>query len=200
VNNGPYAHDFDQPAEFTWGNEKPIPMNPWYNVMFYPGAARSRFCRTGANFDSFAPSTLFLTHFFPDGDVKARENALASLVLGGNGIWGHLSVLTEEETSFWKKQLSFYKQARDAAAAVPARVTGVVGSSPEIHEKIDRESGKGVLVFFTCISGTFEHIAGPFTAKPNIINADTVEDLGDGFLRITVNLERNSARTVFFLG
>jgi hypothetical protein len=75
-----------------------------------------------------------------------------------------------------------------------------VGSSPEIYEKIDTESGKGIVVFFTCVSGTFEHIAGPFTAKPEIINADTVEDLGEGFLRITVKLEHDNARTVFFLG
>jgi alpha-galactosidase len=200
VNNGPYAWDFDQPADFTWGNEKPIPMNPWYNVMFYPGAARPRFCRTGASFDRFAPSTLFLTHFFPDGDLKARENSLASLVLGGNGIWGDLSALTGEETAYWKKQLLLYKQVRDAVTAVPARVTGVVGSSPEIHEKVDGESGKGVLVFFTCIPGTFEHIAGPFTGAPEVVNADTVEELGEGLLRIRVTLERDGARTVFFLG
>jgi alpha-galactosidase len=200
VNNGPYAKDFDQPADFTWGNEKSIPMNPYYNVMFFPGAARPRFCRTGASFDRFVPSNLFLTHFFPDGDLNARENSLASMVLGGNGIWGHLSVLTEEETAFWKKQLSFYKQVRDAFTSSAASVTGVVGSSPEIHEKIDKASGKGVLVFFTCISGTFSYIVGPFTSKPEIVNADTVETLGEGFVRITVNLERNGARTVFFLG
>jgi alpha-galactosidase len=200
VNNGPYAKDFDQPADFTYGLEKPVPMNPWYNVFFYPGAARPRFCRTGASFDSFAPSNLFLSHFFPDGDLKARENSLASMVLGGNGIWGHLSALTEEESAFWKEQLGYYKQVRDAASSLPARVTGVVGSSPEIHEKIDRESGRGVLVFFTCISGDFSRTVGPFASPPKIINADNCEALGDGFLRISVSLERDSARTVFLLG
>jgi hypothetical protein len=44
------------------------------------------------------------------------------------------------------------------------------------------------------------NLAGPFRAKPEIINADTCEDLGEGFLRITVNLKRDSAKTVFFLG
>jgi alpha-galactosidase len=199
VNNGPYAGDFDQPAEFTWGNEKPVPLNPWYNVFFYPGAARPRFCRTGASFDRFVPANLFLTHFYPDGDLKARQNSLASMVLGGNGIWGHLSVLTEDEAAFWKKQLSCYKQVRDAVTSVPARVTGVVGSSPEIYEKIDHDAGTGVLVFFTCISGAFSYIVGPVKSKPEIINADTIEDLGEGFLRITVNLEYHDARTVFFL-
>jgi alpha-galactosidase len=200
VNNGPYAKDLDQPAEFTYGLETSVPMNPWYNVFFYPGAARPRFCRTGASFDGFAPSNLFLTHFYPDGDLKARENSLASMVLGGNGIWGNLSALTDEERTFWKKQLSFYRQVRDFSTAVPARVTGVVGSSPEIHEKIDTASGKGVLVFFTGIPGTFEYIAGPFTSTPEVVNADKVEELDEGFLRIRVTLERDGARTVFFLG
>jgi alpha-galactosidase len=202
VNNGPYAVSFDQPVEYRFALDKPIRMEPGTNVFFYPGAARPRFCRTGVSYDSFVPSTLFLTHYLPDGNTAARENSLASLVLGGNGIWGSLKDLTGEETAFWRDNLVLYKQVRDAAASVAAKLTGSVGSSPEIYEKVDNPSGTGLIAFFTGSPGTYSYIAGPFPRGklPKVHRADASETLEGGYLRITVNLARDSARTVFLIG
>jgi alpha-galactosidase len=199
VNNGPYAQDFDMPKEYRFALEKPVKMEPLTNIFFYPGAARPRFCRTGVSYDGFAPSSLFLTHYLPDGNLNARENSLASLVLGGNGIWGDLSALTGEETAFWRNNLALYKQVREAATWVAARVSGTVGSSPEIYEKADLDSGSGLIVFFSCSPGTYAYVAGPFKGgtMPKVLNADTCETLEGGYLRITVNLNRDGARTVF---
>jgi alpha-galactosidase len=199
VNNGPYAKDFDQPVEYRFALEKPVKMEPYTNVFFYPGVARPRFCRTGISYDGFMPSGLFLTHYLPDGDLKARENSLASLVLGGNGIWGDLSGLSDEETAFWRDKLGLYKQVRDAAASTAALVTGSVGSSPEIYEKIEWDSGRGLIAFFTSGPGTYTYIAGPFTENktPRVLCADNCEILEGGYLRITVTLNRDGARTVF---
>jgi alpha-galactosidase len=201
VNNGPYIKDFDLPEEYRYALDKPIRLNLWTQMFFYPGSARPRFCRTGVSYDSFMPSSLFLTHYLPDGDLKARENSLASLVLGGNGIWGSLSELTVEETTFWRENLSLYKQVRDAATAVAARVTGTVGSSPEIYEKVDSESGLGLVAFFTHWPDTYSYVAGPFRNGriPKVLNADGYETLEGGYLRITVKLDRDGARTVFLL-
>ncbi|MDR0731451.1 MAG: alpha-galactosidase [Treponema sp.] len=199
VNNGPYAKDFDLPEEYRFALEQPIRLEPYTNIFFYPGAARPRFCRTGLRYDRFMPSSLFLTHYLPDGDPGARENSLASLVLGGNGIWGSLSELTAEETAFWRDHLSLYKQVRDAATAAAAHVTGTVGSSPEIYEKVDPDSGSGLIVFFTSSPGTYSYVAGPFLNDriPKVLCADGYEILDGGYLRITVKLARDGARTVF---
>jgi alpha-galactosidase len=201
VNNGPYAKDFDMPEEYRFALDKPVKLEPYTNIFFYPGAARPRFCRSGVNYDGFIPSVLFLTHYLPDGDVKARENSLASMVLGGNGIWGSLSELTPEETAFWRDNLSLYKQVRDAATLSAAKVTGSVGSSPEIYEKVDAGSGSGLVVFFTCSPGTYHYVAGPFREGkvPKVLRADGYEVLEGGYVRITVNLTRDDARTVFLL-
>jgi alpha-galactosidase len=201
VNNGPYAVDFDMPEDYRFALEKPVKMAPGTNIFFYPGAARPRFCRTGVSYDRFMPSSLFLTHYLPDGDVKARENSLASLVLGGNGIWGSLIDLTAEETAFWRDNLTLYKQVRDAATAAAARVAGSAGSSPEIYEKVDSDSGMGLIAFFTCNPGTFSYITGPFRKgkTPKVLGADRYESLEDGYVSITVMLNRDGARTVFLL-
>jgi alpha-galactosidase len=202
VNNGPYASDFDLPGEFRYALDRPVKMWEYTNLFFYPGAARPRFCRTGVSYDSFVPSSLFLTHYLPDGNTAACENSLASLVLGGNGIWGSLKDLTDEETIFWRDKLALYKQVRDAAASVSAKVTGTVGSSPEIYEKIDTSSGTGLVSFFTCSPGSYSYIIGPFPEGklPKIFHADALETLEEGYVRITVNLTRNTARTVFLIG
>jgi hypothetical protein len=139
-----------------------------------------------------------LTHYVPDGNLAARENSLASLVLGGNGIWGNLSELTGEETSFWRDKLSLYKQVRDAATSSAARVSGTVGNNPEIYEKVNLDSGTGLAVFFTCAPGSYHYVAEPFANKlPTALGADECEALEGGYIRITVNLARDGARTVF---
>jgi alpha-galactosidase len=201
VNNGPYARDFDIPEDYRFALEKPVKLEPFTNIFFYPGAARPRFCRNGVRYDSFVPSTLFLTHYLPDGKVKARENSLASLVLGGNGIWGPLAELGVEELAFWKENLALYKQVREAAASVPARVVGTIGSSPEIYEKVDPATGRGFIAFFASMPGTYTYITAPRGkgAKAAPVHADAWEALEDGSLRITVNLEGDGARTVFFV-
>jgi alpha-galactosidase len=201
VNNGPYAKDFDLPEDYRFALDRPVKLEPFTNIFFYPGAARPRFCRTGVMYDKFIPSSLFLTHYLPDGDLKARENSMASLALGGNGIWGSLADLSGEETAFWKENIALYKQVRDAATAVAARVTGIIGGSPEIYEKIDAASGSGLIVFFTSSPGVYSYTAGPFREgrTPKVFCADGCEILGDGYVRITVNLNRNGARTVFLV-
>jgi alpha-galactosidase len=198
VNNGPYAKDFDIPRDYRFGQEKPVTIDGWTNIFFYPGAARPRFCRTGVRYDTFIPSTLFLTHYLPDGDSRARENSFAGFVLGGSGIWGPLAGLTDEEILFWRNNLALYKQVREAAASAAAKVTGCAGSSPEIYEKVDA-SGRGLVSFFTGEPGTYSCIAGPFSQTPQVLNASSYEFLEEGFLKLTVNLERDGARTVFLI-
>ena len=194
VNNGPYFENFDIP--------KTVKMEPdTINVFFYPGAARPRVCRTGARFDAIIPSILFLTHYLPDGPPLSQANSLAALMLGGNGIWGDLLALSETEITALAEPLRDYKRVADAVTKAYPRVTGFTGSSPEIHEKLNAETGTGIVVFFTFAQGEFIYVtqALPAAATPQIKGADAWERLPDNRVKITVTLARDGARTVFFL-
>jgi alpha-galactosidase len=191
INNGPYFNSFDIPNT--------VKMEPdTINVFFYPGAARPQVCRASAEFDGVIPSILFLTHYLPEGDDTARENSAAALALGGNGIWGDLLALKEEEIDFWKRFTDEYKKVRDDVTVAYPRVMGMVGSSPEIHEKLNMQNGKGLVAVFTHSAGEFVHITQPLPSKPSVVvGADEYEMLPDNRLKLTLRMERDGARTVF---
>lgn len=200
VNNGPYAKDFDLPEQFCYRQKEPVRLEPYTNLFFYPGSARPRTCRTGIQYDFLVPSQLFLTHYLPDGDQKARENSLASLVLGGNGIWGDLEELSEEQRAFWRENLALYKKVREDAVKVPAILRGATGSSPEIYEKVNPETGRGLVAIFTCQQAEYCWDTVPLQAPPREVSgADRWEMLPNGAVRIWVRLPQDGARTVFLL-
>ena len=199
VNNGPYTHDFDIPEEYCYMQQKPVHLEPLTNLFFYPGAARPRICRTGVQYDFLVPSQLFLTHYLPDGNENDRENSLASLILGGNGIWGDLESLTLEEKDFWRKWLSQYKEIREDAVAIPARISGCVGSSPEVYEKINPQTGRGLIALFTSQHAEYCYDTVPLKQKPTrIVGANRYEYLPNGAIRIYVSLQQNGAKVIFF--
>ncbi|MBI4927695.1 MAG: alpha-galactosidase, partial [Anaerolineae bacterium] len=191
INNGPYAKDFD--------TAESLGINPWMNMFFYPGAARPRVCRRASQFDAVVPSHLYLVHYLPDGTRSALENSLASLVLGGNGIWGDLPALSETDVAFWAENLADYKRVISAVNLAYPRTRGFIGSSPEVHEKIVPDQAAGLITFFTVTEGRFTYITQPLelTRLGEVKGADEWEMTHDGRLKITVNLDRDGARTVF---
>jgi alpha-galactosidase len=192
VNNGPYFHDFDIPRS--------VKMEPdTINAFFYPGAARPRVCRTGARYDAVIPSILFLTHYLPDGPALAQRNSLASLMLGGNGIWGDLVGLSEDDIALIAGQLASYKRVAEGVTRAVPRVRGFAGSSPEVHEKIDAATGSGLVALFTVTPGTFAHTTQPLPPGVSVEGADSWERLDDGRVRLSVDLGRNDARVVFLV-
>ncbi len=195
VNNGPYFSDFDIPRS--------VKIEPdTINVLFHPGPARPRICRTGARFDAVVPSALFLTHYLPDPPRLSQENSLAALVLGGNGLWGDLPGLDRDAVAFWAEHLAVYKRVAGAATRAYPRVRGFAGASPEIHEKIEPGAAAGLVAFFTVAPGFYEHLTQPLNLKKlaEIRGADAWEARPDGRLLLRVELGRNGARTVFVIG
>jgi len=192
MNNGPYFSSFDIP--------KYLQIKPdTINVFFHPGAARSKVCRQGLRYDSFVPSILFLTHFLPDGPRNSQTISLASLMLGGNGIWGDLLSLTDSDIKYFGDTLLKYKRiAKNITESYP-RSKGFIGASPEIYEKIDYENAKGIICFFSTSEGNFIHI----TDKLNISNfshvegAEEYEITSEGRLKIKVNLTKDEGRFIF---
>ncbi len=190
MNNGPYYHDFDIPRAKDTYREN-------WNVFFYPGSARNQVCRQSLAYDAVIPSILFLTHFFPDGPSAARRNALASLCLGGNGIWGDLQSLSGEEVEELSSCIRRYKRvAKDVTESYP-RGSGFIGASPEIHEKIDPKTGRGLIAFFTRESMEVAYCTQPLERMASVHGADRWERIDDNRLKITMKMSRNDARLVF---
>ncbi len=195
VNNGPYFGDFDIPSR--------IKIEPnTINVFFHPGAARPRICRQGVKYDGFIPSILFLTHYLPDAPALSQRNSLASMLLGGNGIWGDLLSLTAEDIELWSTGINDYKRVADAVNRAYPRCTGQIGTSPEVYEKIDPESASGMVVLFTANKGEVVYVTQPIDTMKlrELKGADRWELLPEGRVKLTVEMAANEAQVVFFIG
>jgi alpha-galactosidase len=190
MNNGPYYHEFDIPhARETYR------LNG--NVFFYPGPARCQVARQALAYDTIIPSNLFPVHFLMDGPSPMRLNSLASMFLGGNYIWSDLFVLTKEEIAEIAALIGRYKKvARDVTEAYPL-VRGFNGASPEIHEKLNPETGRGIVVFFTREPVDLVYCTQPLAGIAGVSGAEEWQSLADGRLKLRVSLGQNEARIVF---
>ena len=149
INNGPYLFNYDLPINKEAQN---------WNLFFYPGPARTWICRTPLTYDRWIPSVLLLTHYFPDDPKSSQMVNVASLVLGQNGIWGDLPKVSTEGAQLISTVLGKYKQVReDMAGSFPVR-SGAVAGTPEIHEKILDENGRGGVVIFATKQARFTYI------------------------------------------
>ena len=190
VNNGPYFPDLDHPYDKSAAGY-------WSNVFVYPGSARPRVARTTLDFDRWIPSVLFLTHYLPDAPRTSQKINLASLVLGQNGIWGDLSVLTQEDRAWFGEALAAYKRVRDAITSAPPLRTGVRGGSPEVHEKLAADGAGALAVFAAGGEHTYvtAHRAGPVAWKTDNV---TVSQASDGRARATCRFDGPDAALVLF--
>jgi alpha-galactosidase len=206
INNGPYFHNLNAPT----------PADANWNIFFNPGNARGWFARAAVDFDSWLPSVLFLTHFFPD-DVqrpglelpewaklpKTGEElqmlSLASLVLGPGGLWGDLCAVSDEGVARIRAVLGRYKNVRaDMALSYPVR-SGARGSSPEVHEKINAPTGRGAVAIFANVPGTYTYVTAAKVAPEHWKSEGAeVEGLPDSRARITATFPRAGAKLVFF--
>lgn len=189
INNGPYFKNFDNPNGAD-GNS---------NLFFFPGQARPRVCRSSLSYDRWIPSVLFLTHYLPDDGPDNQHTAIASLILGHNGIWGDLCAISDDGRAIFQRGLSRYKLVRQAiTAATPVR-RGRIGGAPEIHEKIDPQ-GRGAIVLFTNHAGTFHHVSTqPIDANHLWTSpGSTVDIMTNGHAVITATFAKPGAVYAFF--
>ncbi len=190
INNGPYFFNYDIPFDRENGQ---------WNIFFYPGPARTWICRTPLTFDKWIPTSLFLTHYLPDDPIENQSIAVASLILGQNGIWGDLPNISKEGVDFFGEALSKYKQVRDDMTETAMIRDGAVGGSPEVYEKINPETGKGAIVIFSSHSGNYKYISkhkvAPELWKTNGVD---VEIDKAGLAKINVEFKTTEAKIIFF--
>ncbi|MGE5557255.1 MAG: alpha-galactosidase [Bacillota bacterium] len=198
INNGPYYGSLDDPEDIPGGGMGS-------NVFVFPGPARARLCRAPLNYDRWIPSVLFLTHYLPDDPKRSQTINLASLVLGQNGIWGDLLSLSEEGAAYLSNVLSLYKQVRaDITASYPVQ-RGFIGGSPEVHEKINRKTGKGAVAVFSGSNAPPNYRFRYTYVTAHEVSRDYWKTEGvevsftpDGKARLDVTFDKSSAVLVFF--
>ena len=190
LNNGPYYESLDIPFEPGTANG---------NVYFFPGQARGWVTRTPLAFDKWIPSTLFLTHYYPDDPVSSQMVNLASLILGQNGIWGDLLHVSEEGIARIAATLQRYKTVREAMTEASPVFWGKVGGSPEVYEKISEKSGQGAVVVFSPGKGSYTYLTARRVAQPYWHSEGvSVALAADGTARLDLEFPSGGAKIVFF--
>ncbi len=190
INNGPYYFNYDIPFDRENGQ---------WNIFFYPGPARTWICRTPLTFDKWIPSVLFLTHYLPDDPYSNQSIAVASLILGQNGIWGDLPDISTEGIKFFNKTLGMYKQVRNDITETAMIRDGAVGGSPEVYEKVNPETGKGAIVIFSSHGGNYTYISRNKvdSAFWNSQGAEVTID-SSGLAKINATFKNAEAKIIFF--
>jgi alpha-galactosidase len=190
INNGPYYQNYDVPIDLERTNS---------NLFFHQGQARTWIARSPLTFDKWIPSTLFLTHYFPDNPQQWQEVDIASLILGQNGIWGDLLQVSDPGVAFIGTTLARYKQVRDDITESDPIVSGVVSASPEIHEKISAATARGAVVIFATERGTYQYITSHRVAGEHwVSDGVTVTQDTAGRAKIQATFDKPGAKILFF--
>jgi alpha-galactosidase len=190
LNNGPYYQNYDVPIDLDKTNS---------NLFFHQGPARTWIARSPLTFDKWIPSTLFLTHYFPDDPQQWQEIDVASLILGQNGIWGDLLHVSDSGVAFLGSTLSRYKQVRDDITESDPLVTGIVSGSPEIYEKISSRTGRGAVVIFATERGTYRYITSHKVVDAHwVSDGVTLAQDTVGRAKIEAMFDKPGAKILFF--
>jgi alpha-galactosidase len=190
VNNGPYYQNYDVPIDLQRDN---------WNLFFHKGAARTWITRSTYGYDKWLPSTLFLTHYFPDDPEDSQLVNVASLILGHDGLWGDLLSVSPEGVARIGRTLGLWRQVRDSMAAASPVRAGAVGGSGEVHEKIDPETGRGAIVLFSTASGRQRYVSEHSVVEPLWATPGTSVTLdASGHAIVDAAFEKPGAAIVFF--
>jgi alpha-galactosidase len=193
MNNGPYYHLYDVVTKM-WDSPTGNP-----NIFFNPGPARGWIARSTLDYDTWIPSVLFLTHYLPNIPANSRQLNIASLMLGHNGIWGDLQDVSNDDTKYIASLLDSYKLIREDITKATIIRSGIPGGSPEVYEKINPETGKGIVVMFTNTPGTYEYFTNHKVDKNLRTTDQTKVKIGkDGRAIITCSFTEPSAQIIFF--
>jgi len=123
---------------------------------------------------------------------------MASMILGQDGIWGDLTAISPEGLRTIAGLISRYKRVRNDMASADPVVTGVVSSSPEVHEKI-AANGRGAVVLFATVPGTYEYTTQHTVSSEHwSSNETTIRTLGNGHAHLTAEFTEPGARIIFF--
>lgn len=123
---------------------------------------RTKSIRSGINeFHGLIPCELFTYAVYPydKSPHYAQRYNINTILQCGHGIWGDLSKTSAKDRQYVGAQIGKAKKVLEYTAGYPLRVTGKIGSSPEIYVQTSPETGYALMTAFSgsAISHT-EHI------------------------------------------
>lgn len=153
--------------------------------------------RSVLDYDKWIPLNMFLANYQPDDPENSQIINLASLVLGQNSIWGEILKTSPEGVTLFHDVLGKYRQVRAEVMAASPVCTGRPGDTPVI-EKINPETGKGVVVIFANSKGNFSYITKNKVVSDYWNNQGTTVKVSNGHATIDAAFDNASAAIVFF--
>lgn len=169
------------------------------NIFVNPGPARGWFARSVLNYDQWIPSILLFAPYMSDEPISSQTINMASLVLGANGLWGQLMKVSPPGIAYFNEVLGIYKQVKNDITESSLVKQGETGSSPEIYEKINEKTGRGVMVAFATIPGEYTYISENKVAK-DIWKNEGVQVSFDakGRAVLKMKFDKSGAKIIFF--
>lgn len=124
---------------------------------------------------------------------------MASLILGQNGIWGDLLRVSGVGVDFIGETLVRYKKIRDDITPSDPIITGHVSGSPEIHEKINSETGRGAVVLFATSKGKYSYVTSHRVAMQHWASHNVSVQMDvEGRARLDLTLNKAGVKILFF--
>ncbi|MFQ5750935.1 MAG: alpha-galactosidase, partial [bacterium] len=132
-------------ARFFWINNGAT----WYDdLSFY----RAKSIRSVAHeFNQILPTVLQTSANYPHQSEMfgAQRYNVNTTLLGGGGFWGDLSEMSFDDRERVGEVVKLFKKVAPTVVATRPRVTGLIGSSPEIYEFINPEKAEGSVIAFS---------------------------------------------------
>ncbi len=132
-------------SRFFWINNGAT----WYDDLSY---YRTKSIRSVANlYNQIIPTVLQTSATYPhQSDMYgAQSYNVNTTLLGGRGFWGDLSEMTSVERDRVGDMVRIFKKVAQTIVATRPRVTGTIGSSPEIYEFLDSQQSEGAIFAFS---------------------------------------------------
>ncbi len=122
---------------------------------------RTKSMRTIANlYEPYIPLDLFTYANYPHNAYPfyaQRYNVNTSLI-AGNGFWGNLDLLNNEQRLRVGKQVAKSKKVLPYLGGDYTTIIGQIGSSPEIYTQFNPDIGAGQVIAFSSEITAYEHI------------------------------------------
>ncbi len=132
----------------------------------------------------------------------SQEYKIYSALVGGYGFWGNLKKMSIDERLLANEILLRYKQIAASVVAIRPKVTGSIGSSPEIWEFIDDHNAQGQVIAFSGAVMRYTYHTAPINRDRFLgIIGHAYQLLEDNRLEFNFEFtEPDSVRSAFILG
>jgi len=144
---------------------------------------------------SFLPSTLQTYANFPLNNplYNSQRYNVSSSLIGGGGFWGNIALMTDKERNRVGNLVNSIKRVESESMAIRPKVTGVVGSSPEIYEFVNFEKALGKVIAFSSSAIKKEYVLHSIAGNNLLALLNNSYSLSED--ELTIHFEFYSAET-----